>query len=412
MTAMEIYREDRQNRKNPGARLPRQEYFALLRDTLHDELMRQGRSDFLEEMLAECSEGKSLPMLEFAALRECYEMIVENRPMQDAREMVPHIFRTETERFRWCDLGNGAYRVDNPEFPQLLARLQSVSRQLVSVRDETIAPDARRAAQRELEGMMTLNRTLEAENARLRKEREELRERIARLEEGIISEQLRQRVEVRCQQAEADMEQALLIRRQEAESRFQQALADAAAQQHLIRQNADRASEEQLVQRADAYTGLRQDMQRELAEMQERLSQQLGTWQERLFAADHRFWAASCAGMIATVHQETSRLMAWAQQQESADALVTELAAQQSVLDTQVRQMETAMQQLGMRLFWPGEGDAFDAHLHSPTAAYAGADAACCVVSRTEAPGVLLNESGKAPDRVLVRAVVQVQPVG
>lgn len=410
MTAMEIYQEDRQNRKNPGARLPRQEYFSLLRDTLHDELMRQGHSDFLDAMLAECAEGKALPMLEFSALRECYEMIVENRPMQDASEMVPHIFRTATERFRWCDLGNGAYRVDNPETPQLLTRLQSVSRQLVSVRDETLAPDVKRAAQREVESMMAMNRALEAENARLRKERDDMRERIARLEEGIITDQLRQRVEVRCQQAEAEWEQELRTRREEAEARFHQELAGAAEQQHLASMASNRAAEEQITRRAEAHEALRQNMRREVEEMQARLSRQLTLWQEQAFAADHRFLASSCAGLIAAAHQGTARLMAWAEQQENAAVLLPKLAAWQAALDTQARQLETALQQLGMRLFWPEEGDAFDARLHSPAAAHAELDAAHCVISRTEVPGVMLTGRDADSSEALVRAVVQVRP--
>lgn len=412
MTAMEIYREDRQHRKTPEKRLPRQEYFTLLRDTLHDELMRDGRSEFLEEMLAEASGGRALPMLEFAALRECYEMIVENQPMQDSREFVPHIYRTATERFAWRELGQSAYRVDNPEFPQLLTRLKAVSQQLVSVRDQTLVPDVNRAAQREIEGLMTLNRTLESDNQRLRQEREELRQRIAALENGYISEQLRQRLEVALRQAESDMEQELRQRREEAEHRMQQELADAAEKQHRARLDADRDADAKAAQRAAEYARLREGMQAELAAMQSRLDSQLTGWQTRLQAADHRFLAGSCASLIAAVHRETARVLALAEHGGAGDALTAELANMQSALDTQLRQLEQALQQMGLRVFWPEKGDGFDSRLHSPASAHAADTQEQLVIERVETPGVMMMMDAAQPGETLVRAVVQTRRRG
>lgn len=406
MTAMEIYREDRQNRKNPGARLPRQEYFTLLRDTLHDELMRGGRSDFLDEMLAEASGGRALPMLEFAALRECYEMIVENQPMQDATEFVPHIYRTATERFAWRELGQSAYRVDNPEFPQLLARLKTVSQQLVSVRDQTLVPDVNQAAQREIEGLMTLNRTLENNNTELRREREELRARIAALENGYISEQLRQRLETRRRQAESELEQVLLARREEAERQLQRELAEAAEMQHRARLDAEREADDMAAQRAAAYAALREEMQAQWKTMQARLDSQLEGWQAQLYAADHRFLAGSCAALIAAVHRETARVLALAQQQGAETSLMAEMAAMQAALDTQLRQLEQAMQQMGMRVFWPEKGGDFDIRLHSPASAHAEDAQDQMVIDRVETPGVMLMKDAAQPGEALVRAVV------
>lgn len=406
MTAMEIYREDRQNRKNPGARLPRQEYFTLLRDTLHDELMRGGRSDFLDEMLAEASGGRALPMLEFAALRECYEMIVENQPMQDATEFVPHIYRTATERFAWRELGQSAYRVDNPEFPQLLARLKTVSQQLVSVRDQTLVPDVNQAAQREIEGLMTLNRTMENNNTELRREREELRARIAALENGYISEQLRQRLETRRRQAESELEQELLARREEAERQLQRELAEAAETQHRARLDAEREADDMAAQRAAAYAALREEMQAQWKTMQARLDSQLEGWQAQLYAADHRFLAGSCAALIAAVHRETARVLALAQQQGAESALMAEMATMQAALDTQLRQLEQAMQQMGMRVFWPEKGGDFDIRLHSPASAHAEDAQDQMVIDRVETPGVMLMKDAAQPGEALVRAVV------
>lgn len=411
MTAMEIYREDRLNRRNPEARLPRQEYFSLLRDTLHNELMRDGRSDFLDEMLAECSGGKALPMLEFAALRECYEMIVENQPMQDAREFVPHIYRTETERFAWRELGQSAYRVDNPEFPQLLARLRSVSHQLVAMRDDTLTPDANRAAQREIEGLMTLNRTLESDNAQLRREREELRAKIAALENGYVSQQLQQRLEVQRRQAESDIAQEMAQRREEAEARLRREIDDAAARQHRESAAVMRTAQEQSAARAASYQQLQDAMHAQLATMQEQLDSQLTSWQTRLYGADHRFLARSCASLMAAVHRETAHLLAEMHHRGAEDALLTATADLQAVLDTHLAQLEQALGQMDMHLFWPEEGEAFDSLRHSPVSACREEEAARAVIDRVEAPGVTLG-SGPQTGETLVRAVVHIRQRG
>lgn len=406
MTAMELYREDRQNRKKPEARLPRQEYFVRLRDTLHDELMRQGRSEFLDEMLAECSDGKALPMLEFAALRECYEMIVEGHPMQDASEFVPHIYRTATERFAWRELGQSAYRVDTPEFPQLLTRLKTVSQQLVSVRDHTLKPDIDRAAQREIDSLIVLNRKLESDNARLRKEREELKAHIAALENGYISEQLRKRMEYRYCQAEDELDQELLQRRQEAEESLRREIGSAADAQHRLRMEADRASAAQAAQRTAEYAELREGLRAQVEALQGQLAQQLNTWQAQLYEADHRFLAQSCAALMAAVHRETAGALAAAKHQGADEALLAELAGLQSTLDTHLLQLEQALLQLGMRLFWPEVGEAFDSCLHSPACALAEGEAARAVVDRVETPGVMLIKDAAQPSTTLVRAVV------
>lgn len=405
MTAMELYREDRQQRRTPQRR-PRQEYFATLRDTLHDELMREGRSEFLDEMLAECSGGKALPMLEFAALRECYEMIVENQPMQDATVYVPHIYRTETERFAWRELEQGAaYRVDNPEFPELLTRLRSVSRQLVMVRDQTIVPEVHQAAQREIDGLMLLNRTLESENQQLRQEREELRARIAALESGYISEQLRQRLEVRRRQAESQLEEEMQERRVEQEAALRRALRDAAERQHRKLQAAQGDGAETAQQRADAYAEIRDALQRQTAALQAQLDGQMAALKARLYAEDHRFLARSAVEMMAAAEHGLAQALASAQHLNADAALVQELADAQSGIGVHLAQLEKAMQQLGMQVFRPEPGEAFDPDRHSPVSA-SGEAADGLRIAAIETPGVLLRMEGEEKPGVLVRAVV------
>lgn len=409
MTAMEVYLDDRQKRKNPAERLPRQEYFTLLRDTLHDELMRDGRSDFLDEMLAWCEEGKALPMLEFAALRECCEMIVERRPMQDASEYVPHIFRTEQERFSWRELeAGGAYRVDDPEAARQLARLRNVSQQLVSMRDETLAPDVNRAAQRRIDGLLLLNRTLEADAAALRQERDELRARLAALEEGYITRQLENRLEVRRRQAESDLEQELALKRQEAEAAMRRALEEAAEKHRSVLRESDVRAQVHAEERAAEYAALRDGMQDCLRELQSQLDRQLGAWQTQLHAADHRFLAGSFAALSGMAARETTSFLAMMQEHGAEEAVVSAFAALQARLDGQLRQMEQAMSQLGLRLFWPEKGGAFDPGCQSPVSASGGA-AEALVITAVESPGVMLRRSASQAEEILVRAVVHTE---
>lgn len=404
MTAMELYREDRKNRKKPEARMPRQEYFSLLRDTLHDELMREGRSDFLDEMLAECAGGRALPMLEFAALRECYGMIVEKQPLQDASEYVPHIYRSESERFAWRDLTQNAYRVDNPEFHADLCRLRAVCQQLVRVRDDTFTPDPDSAVQQELFSAMTLNRALERDNAALREERDKLRARLAEMESGYIDEHLKMRLDVRVRQEEARLAQELQARREAEEAAMLRRLADAAQ----ARMDDERIAGEQALRRADEYAQLHEKLARQAEEMREQLDRQLRGLQGELFAADHRFLAKSYAELSAAAEAGLSRVLAAAQHQGADEALNGELAALQAALSGHMKQMEQALMQLGLRVFRPRAGEAFDPAVHSPVSA--GAQDALpemSVVERMETPGVMLNRRAGQPGEVLLRAVVR-----
>lgn len=413
MTAMEVYREDRQNRKDPQKRRTRQEYFVLLRDTLHEELMRDGRSDFLEEMLAECSGGTALRMLEFAALRECCDMIVENRPMQDASEYVPHIRSAADARMAWRELEAGvSYRVDDPGFPQMLRRLKSVSSQLVAVRDATLAPKADQALKREMDAVMVINHALEEQNAALRQERDALENRIRELEAGVINRQLQHQLTLRRQQAEADLQLEMDQRRQQAEENLQAAMDQAAARMQedaLLhqRETAARAQEQ-----AGVYAGMQEEIRRAMQEMQDHLDQQMQGWSRQLHGADHRFLAQCAATLSMVAEKKLPRLMAGATLHGADETLLSELAELHASLNGQLAQMEQALAQLGLRMIRPAPGDAFDEKLHSPAAARAEDMQESAVVVRRETPGVVLAGSDGQPVRTLVRAVVHIRQAG
>lgn len=410
MTALEMYREDRKNRKSPEGRMGRQEYFSLLRDTLHDELMRDGRSDFLEAMIADCTGGKPLPVLEFAALRECFAMIVDDRAMQDATQCVPHIRKGADEPLTWQELEAGAsFRVDDPQMPGMLRRLRTVSSQMVSLRDETLVPQADRAAQRDIDGLKALGRLLEADNAELRRERDELRARVAELEEGVITQQLQMKLEVRRRQEETRLTEEMALRRQRAEEELRRSLNAMAVQEQEARIAADRLAAEQAAERTAEYAALRAGFGEQLAALQTQLEQQLTGWQHRLHGADHRFLAQSYAQLSGAVNRAMPGLLADAQATGADEGLRNGLMALNAELGAQLRQMEQAMLQLGMMVYRPRAGEAFDSRLHSPLSAGAeDVPEEQAEVGETETPGVLLM-NGEAAE-TLVRAVVRTRP--
>lgn len=398
MTALELYREDRQNRRAPQRR-GRQEYFILLRDTLYEELTGEGRSEFLEEMIAECS-GKALPVLEFAALRECFAAIVDGRRMKDATVQVPHIVRGGDQPLTWADLENGpSFRVDDPQMPDMLIRLRNISWQLVSARDQTPAVGAERAVSREIAGLKAVNRALEKDNEELRAEREELRERIARLEEGVISRQLQNRVDARRFQMEDELKAEMDEKRSQLERELRQALQHAARAEREAREEAERAACQEQALRAAAY-----DKQRE--DMQVFFRQQMESFTQALQGADHRFLAQSYAGLRGAVSGEVPGIIADAPLHGADEALLRALAALNASLNGHLRRMEQALLQLGLQVFTPQEGDAFDPALHSPESAAAddGEDDER-VIASVESPGVRRIHADGGSE-TLVRAVV------
>lgn len=402
MTALEIYREDRQNRRNPQARRPRQEYFLLLRDALHEELTGEGRSEFLEEMIAECS-GKALPVLEFAALRECFAAIVDGRSMKDASEFVPHILRGEDQPLRWSDLDKGpSFRVDDPMMPDMLLWLRNVSWQLVSARDQTPATGAERAVSREIAGLRAVNRALETDNNELRAEQEKLRARIRELEEGVISQQLQHKIDNRRRQAEEGAAQEMARIRREEERKLREALARAALNARSAREAAQREAAEQAAQRAADYAALQ-------AQLHQALAQQAEMLRQAVHGADHRFLAQSYAALRGMLRRELPLVIGSAQAHGADDHLLEMLTGFDAAVDAQLHQLEQALLQLGLQVFCPAEGERFDGALHSPASARADDAPEGQEIAAVETPGVMLVKAEGQPE-TLVRAVVHTRP--
>lgn len=400
MTALELYNEDRQQRREPLKRRSRQEYFLLLRDTLHEELATEGRSEFLEEMIAQSSE-KALGALEFAALRECFAAIVDGRRMKDASTHVPHILRGADQPLSWAELEGGpAFRVNDPQTAEMLIRLRNVSWQLVSARDQTPAVEAERAVNREIAGLKAVNHALESDNRALRAERDELRARIARLEEGVISRQLQNRVDARRYQLEGELKAEMEEKRRAAEGEMRQALAQAAEKEQQAREAARREAADADARRAGEYERLQ-------AALQGALAQQLEGLQRALRGADCRFLAQCCATLWGTVTRQTTEVVGSAQAHGADEALLGRLAELSATLNAQLTRLEQALLQLGLQVYQPQPGEPYDSALHSPVSA-SGDDAPQGEreIAGVETPGVrLVHGNGEA--EVLVRAVVR-----
>ena len=401
MTALEIWQEDRASRRDPEKRRSRQEYFILLRDALHEELAKEGRSDFLEEMIA--SGGKGLPALEFAALRECFAAIVDGRRMKDASQHVPHILRAENTPLTWADMERGpAFRVDDPKMPEMLVRLRNVSYQLANARDESHDVDARKAVERELEGLRAVNHALQEDNKGLRADRDALQERVAQLEEGVITRQLQYKVDARRHQMDAALHEEMAEKRAAAERDMHDALAAAALQEQQAREAARRKAADADARRAAAYETLR-------TELQTNLAKQLETLKTGMQAEDFRFLAQSYAALLGTVSRELPALLGDAPAHGADAQLLERLANLSGSVNAHMTRMEQAMLQLGLTVVCPEAGEPFDSALHSPASAAAGdAPEGERRIGTVESPAVrFVHADGTA--QTLVRAVVHVR---
>ncbi|MBQ2953783.1 MAG: hypothetical protein IJE07_09555 [Clostridia bacterium] len=400
MTALEMYREDLAVRRDAENRTPRQEYFIRLRDTLHQELAVDGRSEFLEEMISGCT-GAALPALEFAVLRECFAAIVDGRRMKDASQHVPHILRGPDAPLTWAEMEkHPGFRVDDAQMPEMLLRLRNISWQLVSARDQTPAVMAERAVSREIAGLRAVNRALEEDNRALRTERDELLERVTVLEEGVITRQLQNKIDARRYQMESDLAAEMALKRAQAEQEMHSALMQAAQQEQQGREAARREAMQEDARRAAACAA-------HTRELLETLDERLQEYRKRLAEADYHFLAQAYAGLLATTSRETPALVGQAQAHGADEQFLQQLAAFSAQLNVQMNRMEQALLQLGLQVVSPEAGSGFDSQQHSPANA-TGSDGPAQEqeIASVETPGMqTIDADGQAS--TLLRPVVR-----
>lgn len=405
MTALDIYQKDIRDQQ-AGTLQPRQQYYALLRDALHRELMQQGYSELLEQLLQEIRGGKleKIYVVDYAVLMECHSMIVLGRRMRDASDWVPHL-HMRGERVRWDALEQpGNFLMQTPQdMAEKLRQLRSVSRQLVDARDDTVIPQADSAAQREIEQVHTLNKLLEERCKALEEERDALQSRVRRLEEGVISEQVRNAIEARCMQEEAELRRRCREREGAAKEAFRAQFVREQATERLRREDEERQSAALRVEEAAAYAAIRQDMAEELRRMTARLEEKAATWECDLNRTEYRMLAACYVALHDLLTRPVAKLAADAQCAGTDAAVMASLAAVEQGLCDRIRQLEQAMARLGLTVIRPSAGTAFDGAYH--LAAQAGADDGTAVIAACVHPGVMMQGAAEA----LVKAEVELE---
>ncbi len=406
MHALELYMQDKAARRNS---LPRQEYYNALLDALHAELMQDGRSDWLDALAADLEAGTMADMylLDFAAVMACHEMLVRGLPLRDASRYVPYTRSAEGERLAWSDMRpGGGYRMRLPDnMKKNLSELRLVAEKLPDGLEDPVAPPPERVANRHLEQSQILNRHLEQQNAALIAERNELRRRLAELQEGYISETLQFACEARRREMEAELEAQFAAERDQAAEAFRRQYQKELLTLEGRRFEADRLGPTFVSGVQEEYRAIRAEMQGQLQRLQAHIDGQLAGWERSLFRAESRMLAQSFVSLCALNGSTLLPLLTEAQAQ--ASPLMPQLARLQSDFHTRLMQLEQAMVRLGLTVVRPAPGAPYDPGCHTLTGVAdaavppAGTPIRSCVL-----PGVLLTrEEGAAPE-VLVPAEV------
>lgn len=399
MKALEIYEQDMADRGQGRAR-PRQQYYTTLRDALYCELMQQGFSDFLEEMLLALRGGmERIYVLDYAALMECHSMIVLGRDMRDAEEFVPHL-HLRGERARWVVLeGPGNFQMPVArDMGEKLRQLRAVSRQLVDARDSSVLPQADDAAQREIEQVHMLNKLLDERCRGLQSERDELQARLRQLEEGVISEQVRYAIEARRSQEEEALRQAVAQQQEAARAAYQAQFAEEIAAGQSLREEAARQTQALREEAAGDYAAIRQEISTEMQQIAEALNAQIAAWQSALNRSECRMLAQTYTALHDLWAEDASRLVLDAQGSGLDEDFLTGLTGLRTALGDRVRQLEQAMLRLGLVVVRPAAGEDFDSALHLASGAVKEG-----TVSRCIRPGVMVRGTHEA----LIRAEVE-----
>lgn len=406
MTALEIYQQDISDQQS-GTLQPRQQYYTQLRDALYQELMQQGYSELLDQLLKEIR-GRRLEkiyVVDFAVLMECHSMIVLGRKLRDASNFVPHL-QMRGRKITWDTLDQpGSFLMQVPrDMVDKLRQLRSVSRQLVDVRDDTVLPQADDAAQREIKQVHALNKLLNERCKGLEKEREALRERIRSLEEGVISEQVRNAIEARRIQEEEALRQSCEEQKGAAKEAFRAQFATEQDAQRLRWEDAERQFAAVRDEAAKESAAVRQGVATDLRQLTDLLEAKINDWNHGLDRTECRMLANCYVALHDLLTRPMAQLVLDAQCAGTDEAVLASMTAVQGTLQDRVHQLEQAMSRLGLVVIRPEEGAAFDGayHLAAGTSAGAAEDA---VIARCVHPGVMAQGAAEA----MVKAEVELK---
>lgn len=400
MKALEIYEQDIIDRE-AGNPLPRQQYYTALRDALYRELMQQGYSEWLEELLLSLREGmEKIYVLDYAALMECHSMIVSGRDMRDATEFVPHL-HLRGEKAAWSALEKpGSFLMPvKSDMTEKFKQLRSVSRQLVDARDDSVMPQADDAAQREIEQVHTLNKLLDERCKALQQERDELQSRLNMLEEGVITEQVRYAIEARRIQEEEALAQTYEAQRQRARDAFRTQFAKEQEDARLRREEEAQSVIDMRARAAQDGINLRITMAEDLKNLAKKLEESAAVWEESIRRSECKMLAQSYVAFHTLWTQNLDQLILQAQCAGTDAAVLSGMAEFYQQLGSRLRQLETALARLGLVILRPEVGEPYNPAYHLSTGA-PGARVARCIT-----PGVIVQGAREA----LLRAEVELQ---
>lgn len=405
MKALEIYQQDITDQQ-AGNALPRQQYYAALRDALHRELMQQGYSELLEKLLQEIRGGdmNELYVVDYAVLMECHSMIVLGSSMKDVTDFVPHL-RLRHKRVSWADVdspGAGTFLTITPDIREKLHQLRSVSRQLVDARDDTVLPQADNAAQREIEQVHTLNKMLDERCKALEEERESLQARVQFLSEGLITEQVRHAIEARRLQEEEALNRTYEAKQAAAQEAFRSLFAREQSDDRARIEAEENTLSALRAEAAKDHAAARKDMAADLRQLTALLETKINAWDRAQERSECKMLAASYVALHDTWSEGMAKLLLDAQCAGTPPAILAALAQMDDQLRDRIRQLETAMLRLGMVVIRPEKGEGFNGAYHQPVGTSTGAVGAV-QIAKCIRPGVMLQGAMDA----LVKAEVE-----
>ena len=401
MKALDIWQQDILDRE-AGSPLPRQQYYTALRDALHRELMQQGYCDWLEQLLLEIRGGTDrIYVVDYAALMECHSMIVLGREMRDATDFVPHLhLRGEKARWEVLDQPDAFLMPLRSDIVEKLRQLRAVSRQLVEARDSTVLPQADDAAQREIEQVHTLNKMLDDRCKTLQQERDELAQRLRLLEEGVITEQVGFAIEARRIQEEEALRRSYEAQQLAAREAFRSQFAEEqeAAQLRLEEEAQSLSALRQ--ETAGDYADARSAMAGDLRQLASLLETKINAWDGLLQRTECRMLAQSYVSLHALSEHALNSLALEAAATGAAETVLAAVADVQQQFRDRVRQLETAMNRLGLVILRPAAGESYNPAYHLAQDPAPGK-----TVSRCIQPGVAAQGAQEA----ILRAEVELQ---
>lgn len=405
MNALEVYQQDILAQEAGNAQ-PRQQYYTALRDALHQELMHKGYSELLEKLLQEIRGGdmQHLYAVDYAVLMECHSMIVLDHSMRDVTEYVPHL-QFRGKKAAWADLddpnaGNTFLPV-NRDIREKLQQLRSVSRQLVDARDDTVLPQADNAAQREIDQVHTLNKMLDERCRALEEEREALQARVQFLSEGLITEQVRNAINVRRQEEEEAIRKTYEAQRAAAEGAFRSLFAGEQADDRARLEAEERLMSGVRKEAAEDYADVRRELAADLRQLTTMLEAKYSAWDAGLSRSECRMLAASYVALHQTWSEGMARLLLEAECAGTPEAILKGMADMDRQLRERIRQLEQAMVRLGLLILRPEQGEGFNGAFHVAMGSAAGEG----VIRRCVTPGVMAAGAQEA----MIKAEVELQ---